>query len=99
MSNLREKIGWQKYFKHFHNLVKLVTLMNNFFRSDNLAHVLIFSSCKSDMSTKTGQNINYLLDKHKMDSMAKLSAEKKNLKKLRVYTLPEEEKWKVSLMK
>ena len=34
-----------------------------------------------------------------MDSMAKLVAEKNNLKKLRVYTLPEEEKWKVSLMK
>ena len=73
--------------------------LNNFFRSDNLALVLIFSSCKSDMSTKTGQNINYLLDKHKMDSMAKLISEKNNLKKLRVYTLPAEEKRKVSLMK
>ena len=51
------------------------------------------------MSSKTGQNIKYMQDKHKMDSMAKLVAKKNNLKKLRVYSLPEEENWKVSLMK
>ena len=73
--------------------------LNNFLKSDNLALTLIFSSCSRDMSSKTGQNIKYMLDKHKMDSMAKLVAEKNNLKKLRVYTLPEEEQWKVPLMK
>ena len=50
------------------------------------------------MSYKTGQNIKCMLKKHKLDSMAKV-AEKNNLKKLRLYTLPEEERCKVSLMK
>ena len=73
--------------------------LKSFLRSENCALTLIFSSCSSDMSSKTGQNIKYMQDKHKMDSMAKLVAKKNNLKKLRVYSLPEEENWKVSLMK
>ena len=40
-----------------------------------------------------------MMDKHKMDSMAKLVVEKNNLKKLRLNTFSEEEKWKVSLKK
>ena len=73
--------------------------LSNFLRSDNLALVLICSSCRDDLSTKTGLNIRFVLNKHKMGSMLKLVAEKKNLKKLKVYTLPEEEQWKVSPMK
>ena len=63
--------------------------LNNFLRSDNLALVLIFSSCRDDLSTRTGQNIRFMLNKHKIASMLKLVAEKKNLKKIKVYTLPE----------
>ena len=51
------------------------------------------------MSSKTGQNIQYMMDKHKMDFMAKLVVEKNNLKKLRLNSFSEEEKWKVSLKK
>ena len=40
-----------------------------------------------------------MLDKNKMDSLVNLVAEKNTLKKLRVYSLPEEEMWKVSVMK
>jgi hypothetical protein len=39
------------------------------------------------------------MDKHKMMTMVDLVAEKATLKKLRAYTLPEEEMWKISLMK
>ena len=41
-----------------------------------MALVLIFSSCRDDMSSKTGQNIRYMLDKHKMGSISKLVAKK-----------------------
>ena len=51
------------------------------------------------MSSKTGQNIRYMMDKHKLGYISKLVAEKNNLKNLRVYSLPEEEEWKVSLMR
>ena len=73
--------------------------LNNFLKTSNSALGLIFSNCKNNISSQTGQNIKYLMDKHKMDSLGNLVDEKNTLKKLRVYTLPEEEKWKVSLLK
>ena len=73
--------------------------LNNFLKSNNLALGLIFSNCVSNISSQTGQNIKYMMDKHKMDSLANLVDEKTKLKKLRIYTLPEEENWKISLLK
>ena len=40
-----------------------------------------------------------MLDKNKMDSLVNLVAEKNTFKKLRVYSLPEEEMWKVLIVK
>ena len=73
--------------------------LNNFLKTSNSALGLIFSNCKYNISSQTGQNIKYMMDKHKMDSLGNLVDEKNTLKKLRVYTLPEEEKWKVSLLR
>ena len=73
--------------------------LNNFLKTSNPALSLIFSSCRNNISSQTGQNIKYMLDKNKMDSLVNLVAEKNTLKKLRVYSLPEEEMWKVSVMK
>ena len=60
---------------------------------------LLFSACKDNVSTQTGQNIRYLLDKHKMKTLADLLVEKATLKKLRVYNLPNEEAWKINILK
>ena len=39
------------------------------------------------------------MTKHKVDSLVDLVTEKDSLKKQRVYPLPEEESWKITLMK
>ena len=60
---------------------------------------LLFSSCQHNLSSQTGQNIKYLLDKYSKNSLVTLLAEKQTLKRIRVYDLPEDEAWKISLMK
>ena len=49
---------------------------------------LIFKTCQYNISSQTGQNIRYLLDKHNKVAMGALVAERINMKK------PEEENWK-----
>ena len=73
--------------------------VNNLLKSNQPILSLLFSSCQHNISSQTGQNIEYLLNKHKKKSMVDLLAERPTLKKQRVYTLPEEEAWKISLLK
>ena len=71
---------------------------------NNLLHTahpllgLLFSSCKDNVSTQTGQNIRYLLDKHKKKNLADLVVEKQTLKRKKVHNLPKEETWKINLV-
>ena len=46
----------------------------------------------------TGQNLRFLLEKHRKLSLADLVADKVAIKKSRVYPLPDEEVWKTNLM-
>ena len=59
---------------------------------------LLFHSCSQDMSTVTGQNMKFLLSKYSKHSMAALFSEKDVIKNARVYTLQENDLWKVNLM-
>ena len=59
---------------------------------------LIFSFSAADISSVTGQNVNFLLKKHNKHSMETLMLERNMLKKMRVYPLPKEETWKISLL-
>jgi hypothetical protein len=54
----------------------------------------LFTTCRYNISSQTGQNIRFLLDKHTKVAMGDLVAKRITLKKLRVYPLPEEENWK-----
>ena len=78
---------------------RYIGFIDNLLRSSNPALNFIFRSCKSNLSSKTGQNIEYMMKKHKVDSLVDLVTEKDSLKKQRVYPLPEEESWKITLIK
>ena len=60
---------------------------------------LIFSSTSADLSTLTGQNTRFLLQKYKKQDMKSLAMDKNNIKKARVYPINKEESWKVELVK
>ena len=59
---------------------------------------LLFNSCCSDLGTRTGQNINYLLQKYSMENSTNLRREQNIIKKTRVYPLSETEDWKLVLI-
>ena len=50
------------------------------------------------MSTVTGQNLKFLLQKYSKQNMTALFSEKDDIKNSRVYILQENELWKVNLM-
>ena len=60
---------------------------------------LIYSSTSADLSTMTGQNTNFLLQKYKKQDMKTLTMDKTNIKKARVYPMNKNEAWKVDLIK
>ena len=60
---------------------------------------LLFSSCQNNLSSQTGTNIKFLLDKYKEVSLMDLAREKMAVKKHRVYPLPKEETWKINLIR
>ena len=78
---------------------RYIGFLNSLMSSSNCALSLIFNNCKSNLSSQTGQNIGYLMAKHKVKSLVDLVKEHITVKKGRVYTLPEEENWKITLMK
>ena len=72
---------------------------NGLLSSSNSIIVLLFQSCQKNINSKTGQNIWYLLNKFKVDSLVDLVQDKDNVKRARVYPLPDEEGWKVPIIK
>ena len=59
---------------------------------------LLFRNCVSNLSSVTGNNINFLSEKFKFKSLSQMFLGKEGLKKTRVYNLPSCEKWKLSLI-
>ena len=78
---------------------RYIGFANSLHSSSNSVLGLLFSSCKHNISSKTGQNMKYLMDKFKVESLADMVKEKHRLKKGRVYPLPEDEAWKIPLIK
>ena len=72
---------------------RYIGFAQNLARSNNKLVNLLFHSCFTDMSSVTGQNLNFLLVKYQKSSLADLFMEKNNIKKSRVYNLPSEETW------
>ena len=60
---------------------------------------LIFKSCIGNMSTQTGQNMRYLMDKYMKETLRDLVEERDSIKKLRVYKIEDEELWKIPILK
>ena len=59
---------------------------------------LLFNSCSADLRTVTGRNLNFLLLKYGKATRKELFDDRVTIKHTRVYTLPAEENWKVSMM-
>ena len=59
---------------------------------------IIFSVVKSDLSTMTGQNLNFLLVKYNMPSTESMLSRRCEVKWSRVNPLEEEDNWKVTLI-
>ena len=59
---------------------------------------LLFSSSIADLSSVTGQNVNFLLHRHNKPNLQAMAQEKNLLKRLRISPLPKEELWKVQLI-
>ena len=58
---------------------------------------LLFSLCSSDLGSQTGQNIKFLLQKKKF-SLVDLEADRDRIKKSKIYSLSENESWKISII-
>ena len=59
---------------------------------------LLFSKCSSDLGSQTGQNINFLLNKHSKPTLNSLICERNIIKKGVVSPVSENEKWKLPLI-
>ena len=78
---------------------RYIGFVDSLLRSKNTSLSMIFNSCRSNLSSKTGQNIGYLMAKYKVESLNDLVRVKSSIKNSRVYTITDEERWKISLMK
>ena len=78
---------------------RYIGFVDSLLRSKNTSLSMIFNSCRSNLSSKTGQNIGYLMAKYKVESLNDLVRVKSSIKNSRVYTIIDEERWKISLMK
>ena len=77
---------------------RYIGFVQNLVRSSSELLNLLFLSCAGDLSTVTGQNLHFLLDKHQKPNFYDLFKEKNMIKKSRVYSLPEDEAWKVGMI-
>ena len=83
---------------------RYIGFIQNLSKSSNEFLRLLFVTSSSDLSTVTGQNLNFLLKKYCPDipscvaSMSSLFSAKDTIKKARVYQLLKEEEWKVNLI-
>ena len=77
---------------------RYIGFLQGLVRSDKLVINLIFSFTSADISSVTGQNVNFLLQKHNKSSLVTLMSDRNSVKKMRIYPLPMEEVWKISLL-
>ena len=59
---------------------------------------LLFKSCCTDLSSKTGQNIRYLLEKYSQENITNLSNGRNTIKKSRIHPLSETEELKLNVI-
>ena len=59
---------------------------------------LLFNSYCCDLTTRTGQNIKYFLQKYSVENFTNLRTEQNIIKKARVYPVSETEEWKLNLI-
>ena len=78
---------------------RYVGFLANLLNSEKPELGIIFSSCYSNLATKTGQNISFLLHKHNKKNLKELINDKDILKKAIVNPTEENEVWKVNLIK
>ena len=60
---------------------------------------LLFNLTCSDLSTVTGQNVNFLMTKLEKPTLSALINDRITIKKSRVYELSNTENWKIDLIK
>jgi hypothetical protein len=77
---------------------RYIGFIHNLRRTDKDLLKILFNSCSANLNSITGQNLHFLMQKFKKDSIDQLIMDKQKLKNLRVYSLPEEENWKVNLI-
>ena len=77
---------------------RYVGFSGNLMKSKKSLLRLIFSTCSTDHSSLTGQNLAYLLTKYRKPSLKELTLDKSAIKKTRVYPLSMEESWKINLI-
>jgi hypothetical protein len=65
--------------------------VQNLVLTENSVLGLIFSSCQNNISSQTGQNIRYWMDKYKKLTLKDSVVESQTVKKSRVYNIPDEE--------
>ena len=75
-----------------------IGFLQNLKKSQKELIQLLFHSCSDDLSTVTGRNMNFLLQKYSKISQDELFADKMKIKNSRVYTLSLEEKWKILMI-
>ena len=54
--------------------------------------------CSPDLGSQTGQNINFLLQKHSKQTLAELVVDRNTIKKATVSPISENEKWKLNII-
>ena len=59
---------------------------------------LLFNLTCSDLSTVTGQNVNFLMTKFEKPTLSSLINDRVHIKKSRVYNLRDHETWKIKLI-
>ena len=77
---------------------RYVGFSDNLWKSKKSLLRLIFSTCSSDLSSLTGQNLAYLLTKYRKSSLKELTLDKDSIKKTRVYPISLEENWKINII-
>ena len=77
---------------------RYIGFIQNLVRSSSGLLNLLFHSCAGNLSTVTGQNLHFLLENHQKSNIYSLFKEKNRIKKSRIYSLPEDEAWKVGII-
>ena len=79
-------------------LSRYIGFIQNLCKSNKEILCLIFKSCLSNYRSVTGRNLFYLFKKFDIQTIHQLFNVKAKLKDMRVYDLPDEEKWKIKLI-